>query len=348
MKKYLKWPIKAVTNNIRYVRDLSFYLLTRERVSEKPLVKYRKKGLRSPDYDRPVCFFCSFDKESVIRKNVYYYLNQLARAGFDIVFISSSDAVSEADLKKLSECCIEIISRENKGYDFYGWKTGLEKYPQYSCHTGLLLANDSVLGPLFSIHDIVARLENHDADIVGMTNCFTFRPHLQSYFLYCKKPVIVSEEFMGFFKRVDVLEFKKAIIRRYEVGFSRLLRRRFKLSALYNLENVVDRVQYVKRPKKWTEPTSHLWKPLLTEFKFPFLKKSLLTRRGVSIEEILAVLAESGSTYNVDILADWIAMPCHMDEHGRGSGLPLKKKAIGNPDPWWDNSLNNPHENKRI
>lgn len=347
MKKYLKWPIKATINHIKYARDLSFYMLKRKRVSENPVVRYCQRGLRSPDYDRPVCFFCSFDKESILRENVYHYLNQLARAGFDIVFISSSNAVSKADLRKLSECCIEIISRENRGYDFYGWKTGLEKYPQYRCHTGLLLANDSVIGPLFSIQDIIARLENHDADVVGMTDSFRFYPHLQSYFLYCKKPVIVSEEFIGFFRRVDVLEFKKAIIRRYEVGFSRLLGHRFKFSALYDLDSVMDRVQYGDRPKRWTELTSHLWKPLLAEFKFPFLKKSLLTRRGADIEEISAALAESGSTYNVGILADWIVMPRHMDAHGRDSGLPLKN-AIGNPDSWWDDSLNNPHENKRI
>lgn len=346
MKKYIKWPVKAIVNNVRYFRDLAFYLLTKEKISEAPLVRYHKKGLISPSYDKPVCFFCSFDRESVIRENVYYYLKQLALAGFDVVFISSSDAISDADLKKLSECCIRIISRENKGYDFYSWKIGLENYPQYSAHTGLLLANDSVLGPLFSIKNIIARLENHDADIVGMTDCLLFYPHLQSYFLYCKKPVIVSEEFTDFFNRVDVLEFKMAIIRRYEVGFSRLLGRRFKLSALYSVESVADRVRYIEKPKKWTEPTFHLWKPLLTEFKFPLLKKSLLTRRGVSMEEISAALAESGSTYNINILADWIAPPHDMDAQ-RDSGHSLKKSTSG-PDVWWDSSLNNPRENKRI
>ncbi|WP_256327640.1 rhamnan synthesis F family protein [Nitrosospira sp. Nl5] len=269
-------------------------------------------------------------------------------AGFDIVFISSSDAISNVDLKKLSEWCIRIINRENKGYDFYSWKTGLESYSQYSAHTGLLLANDSVLGPLFSIKDIIARLENHEGDIVGMTNCLLFYPHLQSYFLYCKKAVIVSKEFIDFFNRVEVLEFKMAIIRRYEVGFSRLLGRRFKLSALYDLDSAMNRFQPGDRPKNWTEPTSHLWKPLITELKFPFLKKSLLTRRGVSMEEISATLAESGSTYNVNILADWIAPPYNMNTHKRSSG-PALKKSVAGPDPWWDNSaLNNRRENKRI
>lgn len=303
----MKWSKKAIDRDLKYFSNLSFHFLTRARAREKPLVRYCKKGLTPRNYDRPVCFFCSYDKASVIRENIYHYINELSLAGFDIVFISSSDTISDVDLRKLSACCIRIISRENKGYDFYSWKTGLEKYPQYSAHTGLLLANDSVLGPLFNISNIIARLENNDAEIVGMTDSFHIHPHLQSYFLYCKKPVIVSKEFIDFFNRVDVLEFKIAIIRKYEIGFSRLLGRRFKLSALYALENALDRTRYVERPKKWTEPTFHLWKPLVTEFKFPFLKKSLLTKRGVSIEEVSTALAESGSTYNVGILADWLS-----------------------------------------
>lgn len=318
MKKFIKWPIKAIKRDLRYFRDLSFYLLRRERVREKPLVRYCKEGSISRDYDRPVCFFCSYDRESTVRESVFHYLNELALAGFNIVFISSSDTVSDTDLRKLSSYCIRIISRENKGYDFYSWKTGLEKYPQYTAHAGLLLTNDSILGPFFSITDIISRLENHDADIVGMTECFRFYPHLQSYFLYCKKSVIVSKEFISFFNRVDVLEFKKAIIRKYEIGFSRSLKRRFKLSALYNLQSILDRVQYVERPKQWVEPTFHLWKPLITEFKFPFLKKSLVTRMGVSSEEISATLAESGSTYT-----DW------------GYASPSSPKLCSSTDPFF-------------
>lgn len=302
----MKWPIKALVKDFKYVRDLSFYLLTRKKISEKPLVRRCEEGFVTPDYDRPVCLFCSYDGENIVRENVYHYLDELALAGFNIIFISSSDTISDEDLERLSKCCVRIINRENKGYDFYGWKTGLEIYSQYKTHAGLLLANDSVLGPLFSIRDIITRLENCDADIVGMTDSFHIHPHLQSYFLYCKKNVVQSEEFIRFFREVDVLELKIAIIRKYEVGFSRLLRHRFRLSALYGLEPVLARVDYHQRPATWIEPTFHLWKPLITEFKFPFLKKSLLTRKGVSMEEASAVLAESGSPYNIGILSDWI------------------------------------------
>jgi len=303
----IKWAVKGVVKDLKYARDLSFHLLKREKEGEKPLVRLYEKAI-SARYDRPVCLFCSFDKDSVVRKNVYYYLKALMLAGFDIIFISSSSTISGSDLEKLSRYCIAIINRENKGYDFYGWKTALEKYPEYREHSGLLLANDSVLGPLFSIDNIIASLEGSEADIVGMTDSFRFYPHLQSYFLYCKKKAVSSHEFLRFFAEIEVLEFKPAIVRRYEVGFSRFLSRRFRLAALYSLEQVLAQTDCNYRPLQWVEPTFHLRKPLITEFGFPFLKKSVLTRKGVSLGEVSAILAEAGSSYETEVLNDWMSL----------------------------------------
>ncbi len=304
VKRHITWPLKVLRKDLRYFRDECLNLLRKKETDHEPLVKLYKDGLQS-SHDRPICLFCSYDKENIVRENVYYYLNQLLLAGFDIIFISTSDTIAEIDLERLSKCCVKIINRENRGYDFYGWKTGLEKYPQHQSHTGLLLANDSVLGPLFDMTDIVTRLESCNADIVGMTNCFHFHPHLQSYFIYCKKHVIISEEFQGFFRKVDVQEPKIAIIRKFEVGFSRRLGRRFRIAALYDLTHVMEQVNYDEKPIKWVNPTFHLWKSLIIEFKFPFLKKNLLTNNKVTnFGEISKVLANH-TNYNRDMLRDW-------------------------------------------
>ena len=302
----LKWRIKTLIRNLQHLCNLLFYALTQGGRSEKPKIKYSRKEALAPNYAKPVCLFCSYDSESVIRPYVYYYLKHLVLAGFEVIFISSSDTISDADLTKLPEYCTRIINRENKGYDFYGWKVGLDQYPQYHLHSGLLLANDSVLGPLFDISDIITRLENFDADIISMTDNFRFYPHLQSYFLYCKKPVILSEEFIRFFDQVKVAGFKTEIIRKYEAGFSRLLGQRYRLGALYSLEHVLDQIQYLERPKNWIDPTIRLWKPLITQFKFPFLKKILITTQGASIQEISLVLAESSSTFDRDMLETYL------------------------------------------
>lgn len=309
MKTSAFWHIKKIIRDLKFLRDMSVYRITKRAASGKSIVRYSEQGYLAPNHDRPVCFFCSYDEKNIVKKNVYHYLNELIQAGFGIVFISSNEIVSDEDLEKLSKCCIRVIIRENRGYDFYGWKIGLQEYPQYHLHSALLLANDSVLGPLFNIHKIITKLENDDADIIGMTDSLHFHPHLQSYFLYCKKAVMLSEEFTDFFSRVEVLGFKMAIVRKYEVGFSRLLGRRFKLSALYSLESILNRIHYTDRPKNWIDTSVYLWKPLITEYNFPFLKKNLLIKKGVSIEEISEVFAESGANYTVEMLAEYVASP---------------------------------------
>ena len=139
-----------------------------------------------------------------------------------------------------------------------------------------------------------------------MTDSLQFRPHLQSYFLYCKKTVSNSQEFISFFNSINVLGFKMAIVRKYEVGFSQSLCNRFKLSALYSLENTLSRIQRLEKPRNLIDATHDLWKPLITELKFPFLKKRIVAKRRLTIGEISKVLTESNSNYPTSILADQI------------------------------------------
>ncbi len=299
---HLKWTVKSILKDLGYQYELLLYALTREQSSKEPHVRYNVEGAISPDHVRPLCLFSSYDSESVVRESVYHYLRKLEMAGFDTVFISTSAGISESDLKKLAGCCIRIISRENRGYDFYSWKVGLDQYPHYQEHAGLLLANDSVHGPLFDFGDIISRLESCDADIVGMTDNFRYYPHLQSYFIYCKRPVVLSKEFVNFFSHVKAIQLKSAVIRKYEVGFAQILGKQFRLAALYPLEDILAQATYRERPKSEIDSTFRLWKPLITKFKFPFLKRSLLTRRGVSMGEISAILIESESVFDVEMM----------------------------------------------
>ncbi len=307
--KQLYWHYRYIINELKYARDLVFDRLSKKGRQGKPKIRYIRFGNMEPDYNQAICLFCSYDKSCTVSRNVYYYLNALKQAGFNIIFISSSDSISDDDLKKLASYCIQIINRENRGYDFYSWKVALQQYPQYPMHKALLLANDSVLGPLFSIGDIIDKLEENTADIVSMTDSLQFHPHLQSYFLYCKKTVSTSLEFADFFNQVEELRFKMAIVRAYEIGFSRSLSRHFKLSALYNLEASLNHIQYAEKPRNWIDLTHDLWKPLITDFKFPYLKKRLVVKRDLSIEEIIAALTEANTDYNNDLLSDFKKQP---------------------------------------
>ena len=304
MMKRLHWQYKSLKLEFKYHYNTLLSRLRKNELRRKPIIRFSQSGNVEPDFDRPVCFFCSYDPRSNIKQYVYYYLDALKSAGFDIVFISASDTVSATDLAKLSNLCIQIINKENRGYDFYGWKIGLSEYPSYRSHKALLLTNDSILGPLFEFCDIIPKLDNIEADLIGMTDSLYHHPHLQSYFLYCKKTVVTSPEFIGFFNNMEVLSYKMAIIRKYEIGFSKLLSRRFKLAALYSIRNAASLLQRTDKPKHLIDPTHDLWKPLITELGFPFLKRRVAIKRRISETEIAKIMADSNAIYPMDVLLD--------------------------------------------
>src|SRR5216110_3377911 len=83
-------------------------------------VKYHNEPALLPD----VCLFSSFSFAGVVEEYVYYYLQELKKAGFAIVFISTSQ-LEESCVSRLSQYSFMIIERDNRCPDFGSWKAGL-------------------------------------------------------------------------------------------------------------------------------------------------------------------------------------------------------------------------------
>jgi len=310
----MRWFLKERVKDVEYIRDKFMHSLLPKNTIP-PRVIQAQDGLIVPDFARPICMFCGFDSQNKVKPYVYHYLQALLNAGFDIVYVTSSSILTDVDMQKLRQFCIRVIHRENRGYDFYSWKTGMEEYTQYDEHDGLLLTNDSIIGPFFNLGDIVEQIEHCDADIVGLTDAWQFGGifeknypgYLQSYFLYCKKQVIKSQAFKQFFSEMRVLYFKLAIVRKYEVGFSSQLGSHFRRAALFSVDRTMKQLQAYKRPKEHINLPIRYWRELITEMRFPFLKKSLLTQRRVSLDDLKKVLTETDSRFDLSLLDDFIS-----------------------------------------
>jgi len=147
-----------------------------------------------------------------------------------IVFITTSD-IRRCQISELEELDIEVIPRENIGYDFVSYKVGL-------CSTStddfdeIIVCNDSVYGPIFDISEVFGKMSGRECDFWGITDSNEISYHIQSYFIVFRKALIRSKAFSEFWGNVDSLENKNDIIRHYEVGLtSALTRAGFKPSA---------------------------------------------------------------------------------------------------------------------
>lgn len=134
-----------------------------------------------------------------------------------------------------------FVPRANVGYDFAAWRDGLASF-RPADHDEVLCVNDSVYGPLFELGPALANPRVAAADLWGMvlSDQNTSRagqriPHVQSWFLGMRRPLLESDAWAGFWHRLETLPTKRDVVERNEIGFSaRMAAAGFRLAGLYD------------------------------------------------------------------------------------------------------------------
>jgi len=235
---------------------------------------------------RDVCLFAHFDADDRLDDYVLWYLERLRELDFSIVFISAS-RLAGADVARLRSSCDDVILRENAGLDFGSWRAGFAKHGA-RVDGRLLLANDSVYGPMGDLKSALVRLTSKKADFYGMVESLQIASHLQSWFLLFEPWVVRHEAFKRFWEEPFETMSKKRIVARGEVGLSRrLVEAGFRYEALY-------------RPRQFYlaghafNPAHLLWRELLCA-GVPFVKIELLRSNPISLDDPSAILKFVGS-----------------------------------------------------
>jgi len=217
-----------------------------------------------------LCLFSHFDRRNRIAPYVLHYLQCLRELGADIVFITTSEQLDPAEIPKLQPYCIQIIQRKNMSLDFGSWRIGLLQAKTLSSYDQLILANDSVYGPLFPLPSVFEKMEPKKLDVWGITSTQEKTYHIQSYFLVLSKRVFQSEPFTSFWNGFQYYRSKERIISEYEIGLSRLARREnWKMGAYIEHSEMEGK-------GKDLNPTLFHWDLLIEKLQCPFLKTEVL------------------------------------------------------------------------
>lgn len=167
------------------------------------------------------CIFVHYDKNNIVDGYVNYYLKELLTVVNKLVFVTVSD-ISQEDIKRLENLNIDVIKRENVGYDFYSYKVGIATL-NLDLYDELLICNDSVFGPLYPIEEVFERMDKKECDFWGMTDSKARGEHLLAYFIVFRKSVLDSKAFRSFWKDLKIIHDKTELIEKYQVGLSKLL-----------------------------------------------------------------------------------------------------------------------------
>src|SRR5437667_9971620 len=171
-------------------RALSSFLYSY--VRPRPQVRERWPGRIDLQATSRIAVFSHFDRRGRVQDFVHYYLRQIHDAGYAIVFVSAAPQLDPAAIEQLTPICGLILRRDNVGWDFGAYKAGIEVITNLDRLDSLLLANDSVYGPVHDLGALIGRMNPAEADVWGITDSWERRFHLQSFFLLFGKTAVAN------------------------------------------------------------------------------------------------------------------------------------------------------------
>ncbi|PPT98436.1 glycosyl transferase [Xanthomonas arboricola pv. arracaciae] len=198
---------------------------------------------------RRVAVVAHFDAEGLLTEFTRRLLDELLSHAERIVLVSTRLAPEQAH--GLDDR-ITVIVRENVGYDFYSFRTGIFAVEALYSYDELIIANDSVVTiDRGGIGKAFAQMQDVDCDVWGMTESLQVTRHLQSYFLLFRKSAFFSNYFDRFWRNVRVLDDKWEIILSYEVGLTQwLLTHGAKIGVAYQPDAAAKQVAAVRIKRK--------------------------------------------------------------------------------------------------
>lgn len=218
--------------------------------------------------DQDVCIFVTYSADGTIYDHVFYYLDAFKRQGLMVVVVVVTDGLDRSLPAEL-ESYDGLILRTNHGWDFAAWATALTTLPDLWHSRNIILANDSVYGPISdaAFADILERIRGSKSEIVSLIDSYQQSHHTMSFFTGITSTGLASTAVRDFWADVKSLKNKDQVIWDYEINSLHY----------WNKHNVNVEIlfQSTKSASDATNPTLSSWRELLKR-GFPFLKVQLL------------------------------------------------------------------------
>ena len=154
---------------------------------------------------RRYAVFAGYSADGSVAPYVLRYLSGLKAVTDGIVYITDSPLSPEAQ-KQVAPYVIHGEYQRHGEYDWGSYKRGYNwlKAKNLLRHADeLIFANDSAYAPLQTFRPMFNQMRSRsELDFWGNTQNQRFNPHLQSYFLVFRRPVIISKSFAAFLNGV--------------------------------------------------------------------------------------------------------------------------------------------------
>jgi rhamnosyltransferase len=166
-----------------------------------------------------------YHPQGKVREDTLELLDKLNTFYEKIIFIST--CLDSAQANRLPKN-IEVLVRENYGYDFYSYRQGImQLYSTYGVwsnltelalmNTSFLCVKSNVLMEQFFAKDVGANV------CLGLTKSTAIDEHVQSYLLRFGSDILGDKRFLDWWDRMVPLSDRQQVINQYEIGLSQQL-----------------------------------------------------------------------------------------------------------------------------
>lgn len=232
-----------------------------------------------------LCIYATYDKQGYIEEYVEYCLKQLSTVA-DCLMVVSNNLLDEESKGRLG-MVNRIYERSDIGYDMGGFShviTDLLARDELKKYDELILLNDSIFGPFYSLTDIFESMDKQcNLDFWGITKRGIsdfdggekiYSEHIQLYFYVIRERMLHSSEFVNYWTTISqqVTDFRSAIIN-YEFAFTEYFQNKG-----YRWDVYCHTDEYITDcPKLNLSPYHYSSYELIRDKKCPFLKRKLFT-----------------------------------------------------------------------
>lgn len=215
-----------------------------------------------------IAIFVYWSKRNSVENNVLTYVTELLKVADTVLFVSNSPLAS-GEIQHVTELGAIFHQRENRGFDFWGWKEGIKLLEnKIKKASNLILCNSSCYLAFPDRLDPLLQNLNDDADMWGIS-CFGENSnnfHLQSYFLMFKENLLNDWDFfIHFWTQLPEMPKWEDAVRLGEGEITRYFSKRFRCKSLINSTNL---------PSTDIDPSIYYPVNLLMHGS-PFLKKKI-------------------------------------------------------------------------
>lgn len=227
--------------------------------------------------------FFFYDKDGIVDEYVIYYLRKI-NPFFEETLVVCNGKLMPEGREKLE--CLEnttVLVRENKGFDVWAYKTGIEYIGWKRLHSNvdeLIMFNFTIMGPVNNFDEMFDEMSRRDVDFWGVTihNGAPFDPwgimedgeipvHIQSHFIAVRKRMLSSFEFQQYWKNMPMIKRYEEAVGLHEAIFTKKFEESgYTWSVYVDTEDLLDETFY---------PMFNMPIELIENRKCPFFKRKL-------------------------------------------------------------------------